>query len=161
MEHANATPVITLDLTNAHGGYHDRKLYASSVTRFLAHKSTFAALAAQHDVGIFLPSAAAIEAGSPLIEVVGTAEHNEAARKDIINIVRALVPARFKIVTVDSLLHRYLTTGKNGTRIKAFEKRGVDMILPTEAGASDILLAFSGEGAPEQVLEGEGGASFQ
>jgi hypothetical protein len=155
MEKANAIPVISLDLKGAHSGTHDKLIYAASVTRYLTKHSTFRQLSLDHTVEIFLPSQAATEAGSPLIDIVGSSPSAVAeAKLAIINIVRALPPSRFLITEVDSLLHRYLSTGKNGVRIKNFEKRGAEMILPTEEETSDVLLVFSGEGNPEPILNG-------
>lgn len=156
MEKANATPIVTLDLTNAHGGSYDRKLYASSVCRFIHRKSKFRNLARDNSVEVFLPEPSAIERGSPLIEIVGSPEGAAGAKAEIITIVRALPPSRFMIVHVDSLLHRHLSTGKTGTKIKAYEKRGAEMILPPEGeDRSDILLAFSGaETEAEATLTG-------
>lgn len=105
---------------------------------------------------MYLPRAVSIEAGSALIEIVGKdAAGLAGARAEIITIVRALPPAIFAVVEIDSLIHRHLI-GKKGNKIKAFEeKRSVEVVFPPDGeDRSDILLVYSGEGSAEEVLAG-------
>lgn len=158
MNKANATPIDTLDLTTAHAGSHDRKEYAASLTRYVLRKSKFRALSDENKVQVYMPRQAAIDAGSPLIEIVGkdgTESNLAGARQAIIAIVRKLPPVNFAIVEVDSLIHRHLI-GKKGKNIKTFEQqKGVEVVFPPEEDRSDILLVFSGEGSAAEVLDGE------
>lgn len=167
MEKANATPIDSLDLMTAHAGSHDRRQYASALSRFVVRRGKFRQLAEQHRVGVYLPRQSAIENGAPaLIEIVGREGGDSdmaGARQAIIGIVRKLPPANFAVVNVDSLIHRHLI-GKKGTKIKAFEeKRKVEVVFPPQAeeggeDRSDIVLVFTGEGADAKtVLEGEPG----
>ena len=156
MEKANATPVDTLDLLGAHGGTHDKKLYAANLTRYVLRTSKFRKLSEEHSVSVYLPRPAAIEAGAPIIEIVGKDDAGvKGARQEIINIVRTLPPANFATLDVDSLIHRHLI-GKKGSKLKVFqEKRNVELVFPPEGeDRSDILLVFTGEGNPAQTLEG-------
>lgn len=158
MAKSEATPLDTLDLSTAHKGTHDKLAYASYLTRYVVRKAKFRQLAETHDVQVYLPRNAAIAAGQPIIEIVGKeggAEGMAGARKDIISIVRALPPSHFAIVEVDSLIHRHLI-GKKGSKIKAFEeKNGVELVFPNDGeDRPDILLVFTGQGAPEVVLAG-------
>jgi hypothetical protein len=156
MEKADAAPVETLDLSTAHRGTHDTKAYASYLTRYVLRKSKFRKLSEEHDVQVFLPRTASIEAGSPLIEIVGKEAGSagvSGARTAIINIVRALPPTHFSVVEVDSLVHRHLI-GKKGSKIKAFEeKNSVEVVFPPDGeDRPDILLVFTGEGDAVAVL---------
>lgn len=154
MEVSNSEPIETLDLLTAHRGNHDTKAYSSHLTRYLLRKSKFQALSTQHSVQVYLPRASAIEAGTPLIEIVGQdAVGLAGARKDVISIVRALPPANFWTVNVDALNHRHLYSGKNGKKIKALEEEKIEVLFPAEGSdRSDILLVYSGEGAATQAL---------
>lgn len=155
MEVSNSEPIETLDLLTAHRGNHDTKAYSSHLTRYLLRKSKFQSLSAQHSVQVYLPRSTAIEAGTPLIEIVGKdAAGLAGARKDVIAIVRALPPAHFWVVQVDALNHRHLYSGKNGKKIKAMEEeKKVEVLFPEEGSdRSDILLVYTGEGAASLAL---------
>ncbi|KAM0748974.1 hypothetical protein T439DRAFT_58756 [Meredithblackwellia eburnea MCA 4105] len=157
MEKSNATPIDTLDLTTAHRGTHDTKAYSEYVTRYVLRKGKFKALSEQNNVQVYLPRPAAIEAGTPIIEIVGkTAEDVAGARQAIIAIVRTLPPPHFAVVHVDSLIHKHLI-GKKGSKIKAFEeKRGVEVVFPPDSeDRSDILLVYTGEPAKASEILGE------
>ncbi|KAK4054162.1 hypothetical protein OIV83_001188 [Microbotryomycetes sp. JL201] len=155
MEKANATPIDTLDLMTAHAGNHDRKTYAGWITRYVLVKGKFRQLAEENNVNVYLPRQSAIDAGTPLIEIVGkdSSSNIAGARQAIIAIVRKLPPVNFTVVDVDSLVHRHLI-GKKGQNIRNFEKKDVEIIFPPEGeDRNDVLLVYVGEGGAQQILQ--------
>ncbi|KAK4054370.1 hypothetical protein OIO90_003603 [Microbotryomycetes sp. JL221] len=155
MDKANATPIDTLDLMSAHAGNHDRKTYAGQITRYILVKGKFRQLAEDNNVNVFLPRQSAIDAGTPLIEVVGkdSSSNMAGARQAIIAVVRKLPPSVFSVVDVDSLVHRHLI-GKKGNNIRNFEKKNVEVVFPPEGeDRNDVLLVYTGEGDAQQTLQ--------
>lgn len=76
-----------------------------------------------------------------------------AARSAVIAEVRRLPPSVLSSVQIDSLIHRHLTSGKKGARVRQEEKeRGVVVVWPSESEGEE-----SGEEGGEVGLVYEGG----
>ena len=138
MDRVNAVAVETMDMRSMHPDAD-----AAHLKRLVQWLSTYAPR--EDNVQVFMPRASAIDNAhaAALVEVVS--EDAAAARRiaqTIEHQLRSLDTSSVRMLEIDPLAHGFVI-GKKGQHIKAYEARGVDVMLPPEkSGRDDVLLVF-------------------
>lgn len=138
LERANAITVKVVDV----GALHPEadKQHARYLVQWLSGKAPRA-----DGVQVFLPTAAALDAGRAHVDVVG--EDKEAVarvHRELEQLMRPLGPSALRVTELDPLAHP-LVVGKRQQLLKGYEARGVDVLVPPEhSGRSDVLLVHRG-----------------
>lgn len=138
MERANAVTVESLDVRAMHPAAD-----GAHVRRLVQWVGSYAPR--EEHVQVLLPRARALEAagdtGRVCIDIVS--EDGAAARRvaqAIEQQLRAIGPECVRVMDIDPLAHGFVI-GKKAQNLKAYEARGVDVMLPPEhSGRDDVLL---------------------
>lgn len=165
MAAASSAPLEVLDLSTAHRGSHDPRVYASQILCYLQTRRLLRPISTTNDVKIVIPTLPLPATGPLLIELigpsysqVGEAEAKKAlaeARGEIVKIVRASPPSRFENVEIDSLIHKDVKGKKDANLKKVEADWGVEVVFPKEGvDDSHVLIVYKGEENAEEKLEG-------
>ncbi|WFD07238.1 hypothetical protein MVES1_002598 [Malassezia vespertilionis] len=131
IEKANSVHVQVVDLPALHaaGDAHARQL-----AQWLQPR-----ISRDPNVQVYFPRAGA----PPVVEIVGKdAGAVQQMRASVEDMARSVDPSCMRVVDIDPLAHGFII-GKKGQGLKAFESRGVDILVPPEnSGRSDILLVL-------------------
>ncbi|WFD18652.1 hypothetical protein MCAP1_000858 [Malassezia caprae] len=141
LERANAISVKVVDVGALHPGADAQ--HARYLVQWLGGRAPRA-----EGVQVFMPAAAALDAGRAHVDVVGEdAEAVARVHRELEQLVRPLDPSALRVTDLDPLAHD-LVAGKRGQNLKAYEARGVDVLVPPEhSGRSDVLLVHRGAAA--------------
>ena len=111
--------------------------YTQALTRYLRQRRMIEELERRHDSHIVLPP---LE-GSNWEVYSREGKNTIKAKTDILNLVGAHPPARFRHVEVDPFYHRHLHENHHG---RFLADHGVRMLLPEEPESTQVLLVFEG-----------------
>lgn len=141
LEKANAVSVQSVDLGVLHTpGEHVRHL-----AQWLAHR-----VPRQQGVQVYFP-----KKDASAVEVVGAdAAAVGHLTGEIEALAKPITPALVRTVELDPLAHG-LVIGKKGQGLKAYEARGVDVLVPPEnSGRGDVLLVLGRPAALQSLPSG-------
>ncbi|CCU99760.1 unnamed protein product [Malassezia sympodialis ATCC 42132] len=146
LERANAITVKVVDVGALHAGADAQ--HARYLVQWLGGRAPRA-----EGVQVFMPTATALDAGRAHVDVVGKdAEAVARVHRELEELVRPLDPSALRVADLDPLAHD-LVAGKRGQNLKAYEARGVDVLVPPEhSGRSDVLLVHRGAAAERAAV---------
>lgn len=149
LEKASAVSVHTVDLAALHPGAD--AAHARRLAQWLAARAP-----RTPGVHVYFPRADA----PPVVEVVGTdAAAVATAAAELARAAERVAPAQVRVVDLDPLAHG-MVIGKKGHGLRAFEARGVDVLLPPEhSGRADVLLVLGRADGVQRLPAGEGRAA--
>ncbi|KAG0270138.1 hypothetical protein BGZ95_001799 [Linnemannia exigua] len=145
MEKANSSQVESVDVTTAHKPVAGKSKteHARHVTKYLSARNRLRKIEQEHDgVQISVPRGEAQT--TVTIEIVAKSRSEvEAARKKVLDAVKAMTPGLFDTVQVEPLLHRHIV-GRKGQNINRLrEAHGVEVIVPdSNSDSHEIILVY-------------------
>lgn len=137
MEKANAVQVEVVDIVAAHRASPNAVQHAKNLLRWLNVSGKIPRNSKQSGVQVYTPRPALIESsGNVQIEIVGAQQAEVAeTRASIDGLVKSTPPSFTDTLDIDPLLHALLI-GKQGSNLKEYQKRGVDVVFPPASQAS-------------------------
>ncbi|KIW04307.1 uncharacterized protein PV09_04600 [Verruconis gallopava] len=149
MELASQMQSMNVDVAkphgNARGGGHQ---HARNMTRYLKQKRALEELERMHDASIVLPAS---DDGPTAWEIYAKDFKNATkARQDIMNLVSAHPPSRFRPMQVDPFFHQALQQ-RAAPRIR--REHGVHIVFPDgHMESPDLLLVYEQPGSPSEYV---------
>lgn len=145
MEKANSMQVESIDFAAVHHNASDPLEHARNVLRYLLNRQKIRKVEQESGIHVIIPRGAQLDT-SVVVEFVGKERVAvEKARKEVLEMVKALSPSRICEVSIPSHLHRHIIGRKGQSLQKIKEQYGVEVLMADERDESDeVMIVYEG-----------------